>query len=130
MMKYIKCKFSVWESFEVQTIITGFRIKKDQYELFENGLLVINRGYAWDGATGAFDTEDIIKASCVHDVFCELINEGLLPEYIQALADEEFRRIEKQQKMSWPRRMWTYVAVRIYQINKEPGFQRKVYEVP
>lgn len=129
-MEYIKCKYSVWKTFEIQTNVKGFHIKTDQYELFENGLLRIERGYAWDGATGAFDTKSIIKASCGHDIFCEMINNGLLPRYVQALADEEFLRISKKQKMSWPRRMWTYGVVRFYQINKKPGFQRKIYMVP
>lgn len=128
-MKYIECKFSVWEKLEVQTIITGYHVKSDQVELFESGLLVVEKGYAWDGATGAVDSKSIIFASCIHDILCGFINSGLLPVFVQALADEQFRLIEQQGKMPWIRRMWTYLGVRTYQINKKPGLQREILEV-
>ena len=127
-MKYVKSKFTVWEALEIQTVITGFHIKTRWYELFFDGRLCVSAGYPWDGATGAFDTKDIILASCIHDILCELLNAGKLPQYVQALADEQFRLIEKNKKMWWPRRMWTYMAVRFYQINKKTKPKRKVYE--
>jgi hypothetical protein len=107
-------------------------------------------GYTWDGATGAIDTHSIIKASCVHDIFCELINARLLPVRFQKIADillvEKMRcywEYLREYGTFWQRlkeyllrplvelRMrWIYRAVRIYQDNKRNAPQRKILEVP
>lgn len=128
-MKYIKCKYSVREDFEIQTIIQGFRISTYWYNLFEDGRLLIRRGYPWDGASGWFDSKEIIKASCAHDIFCEMINQELLPSFVQALADENFRMIEKRQNMPKWEQVATYLAVRYHQITKRDKPQEEIFEV-
>jgi hypothetical protein len=128
-MKYVKSKFTLWQDETFDTIVKGFTVETDWCTLEPDGTLLIRAGYPWDGATGAFDTRDIIEASLVHDVFCEMINDDLLPSWIQALADEEFRMIGQSKKMPWIRRMWTYFAVRFYQINKRRRAVVKVYTV-
>ena len=40
--------------------------------------LTIKKGYAWDGATGVPDVKSIIKPSCIHDCFFQMMREGLL----------------------------------------------------
>ena len=129
-MKYVESCYNVWEPFEVPTVVHGFAVKTDFYELHLDGRLRIEMGYPWDGPTGALNTEDFVKASCIHDIFCEMINAGQLPAYIQALADEEMRRIEKEQEMPKWRRMYTYFFVRFYQINKRDQPGREILEVP
>ena len=129
-MRYVKSKFTVWEDCEYQTIVRDFRVSTRWYELYEDGRLFVRAGFPWDGATGAFDTDDILNASLVHDIICELVNEGLLPDWVQALGDEEFRRIAKKDSMPWAGQMWTYFVVRFYQINKRSGYRRPIYEVP
>jgi hypothetical protein len=129
-MKVVKSKFTLWEDETIRTIVTGYRISSRWYELYEDGQLFIRAGFPWDGATGAFDTRSIIGPSAVHDIFCELINAGLLPRHMQALVDEQFRLHEALEKMGWLRRMWTYFAVRVYQINKKQQARpREVFEV-
>jgi hypothetical protein len=129
-MKVVRSKFTLWEDETIQTIVTGYRISSRWYELYEDGRLFIRAGFSWDGATGAFDTDDIIGPSGVHDIFCELINAGLLPRFVQALADEQFRLDEGREKMPWYRRMLTYFAVRGYQVNKKQQARpREVFEV-
>lgn len=118
-MEYVKCKFSVKETFYIDTIVKGFEVEEYFYYLTKDGRLMINRGYPWDGASGAFDTENIIKASCIHDIFCEMINAEQLPQWVQALADEEFRRIELAEGMGTFRRVYTYLAVRVFQLRKQ-----------
>lgn len=44
-----------------------------------NGVLSINRGYAWDGASGpTFNTKSSMRPSLVHDCFCQFMKEGKL----------------------------------------------------
>lgn len=128
-MKYIKCKYVLWEDdFVEQTVITGYFVKNRFYTLFEDGRLAFRFGFPWDGATFCPDYKKIIKPSMVHDAFCEMVNAGQLPPHVQALADEEFRLSEKDEKMHWFRRMFTYMFVRFYQINKKLGWKRKIHD--
>ena len=128
-MKYIKTKYCIVEDFKVQTIVKNYYVDQEFYTLERNGELEVRKGFCWDGASGAFDTKDFMVPSLVHDIFCVLVNRGILPPYAQALADEQLRLLEIESKMPWIRRMWTYIAVRLYQINKRPGSRAKVYEV-
>lgn len=130
-MKYIKIgsAFQVFETFAHESIIKGFDIQCDQYTLNIDGLLTIKKYYTWDGPTGAFNTKSFVKGSCIHDVFCDLINAGLLPESVQCQADEEMLKINRRQQMWWPRRAWTYMAVRLHMITKNRRHTPKVYEV-
>ena len=43
------------------------------------GDLTVVRGYAWDGATGAPDSDEIMEASLVHDAGFQLLRERKLP---------------------------------------------------
>lgn len=126
---YVKAKGVVWKDVVFQTPITGFEVQTRWVTLTMDGKLHIRAGYPWDFATGAFDTEDIIKASLPHDVFCEFINEGLLPKWLQPKVDKYFQDIEKLENMPWIRRVWTYTFVRLYQTLKKKAHIRKVYKV-
>ena len=76
-------------------------------------ILVIHKGFKWDGASGpTFDTENSMRATLVHDALYRAIAKGHLPESCRAFADREFRRILKQDKMSWLRRWLWWAAVR------------------
>ena len=128
-MKYVKCKYALWETTIYKTIITGYIIDEKFYSLDLNGNLTIYAGYAWDGATGAIDTDDFIVASLVHDIFCELINAGILPPEEQARADEQMRIIQKRYEMHSWRRFYTYMMVRTYQLAKRRKQPKKIYEI-
>jgi len=158
-MKYIKigASFQVAENFAEQTQIFGIRIDSDFYKLTKDGILLVRKGYTWDGASGAVDTKSILKASCIHDILCELINAGKLAKSYQRTADKHlveiigkyWKWIKANGKWSWKdgqwiekikahllspfttlRRKYIYRAVRIYQANKLTAPQIKVLEVP
>lgn len=61
------------------TPIKGFRVIFDWYELWPNGLLIVKKGYAWDGMTGWIDTPSNRVYSLVHDVFCQMMRNQQLP---------------------------------------------------
>lgn len=46
--------------------------------------------YAWDGATGAINTKDLIVPSIIHDIGCQAINNGLLPRTLRKPFDKEY----------------------------------------
>lgn len=149
-MKYIKIgsAYQLTENLIVQTSVYGYLIEDGFFTLKLDGILSIKRGYTWDGASGAIDTKSILRASLVHDIFCDLINKGRLPKAIQKLVDRELVKIieeywawirkngTRQQKVReyllrpfiWFRKKYVYRAVRIYQENKKKPFIRKEYE--
>ena len=63
--------------------------------LSTTGELTIKAGYGWDGATGAIDTESIMRASLVHDALYELLRHDLLlpKDNYRLLADNLLWRI-------------------------------------
>ena len=49
------------------------------YALTASGVLLVKKGYAWDGASGpTFDTKSSMRPSLIHDVFCQMMREGQL----------------------------------------------------
>lgn len=130
-MEYVKSNYTLWKDTVRQTIIKGYHIEKRWYSLHEDGKLYIKAGYPWDGPTGGINTDNFVLPSLDHDILTELVNLGLLPPECQALADEQLIiTAETQEKpMLWPRRMWVYAAVRLFQINKKERYVREVLEV-
>ena len=131
-MKYTKLgwgAYQVAEDFIVQTNIKGYSVHTDLYTLAKDGKLYVSKYYAWDGPTGALNTRSFVKGSCIHDIFCEMINNAKLLKSLQCMADEEMLIINRRQKMWWPRRLWTYGAVRFHMIKKTKPVVKKVYEV-
>ena len=63
------------------------------FSLGVDGVLAIHAGYAWDGATGARDAPEIMRASLVHDVLYQAMRLGLLDQAYRMKADEELRKI-------------------------------------
>lgn len=80
--------------------------------LNEDGLVTINDGYAWDGASGAIDTKSIMRASLVHDALYQMIREGL--PIVRKEADKELYRICRESGMWWIRAQYIYWAVRLF----------------
>ena len=95
--------------------LTSVRPKKDIitpfYEIYTNGLVVSKIGYAFDFATGAFDTDTIKKAALVHDIICQAIIDGLLDPDQKRACDNEFKIICKESGMCRFRVWYTYRAV-------------------
>ena len=83
------------------------------YRLNRNGLLLIKKGFVWDGPSGpTYDSPDSMRASLVHDVFYDMIRKGRLPKGARKLADQELRRIAIADGMwHWRANLW-YQMVR------------------
>ena len=109
---------SVWRTTAEYAIMTDctprLAIIDDMYSLAPDGLLIIRKGYAWDGATCAIDTKDFMRGSCVHDAICQMVETGKLDHSNRKKADILLGRIIKEDGMPFFRRWWAYAAVRLY----------------
>lgn len=80
-----------------------------------NGLLLIRKGYAWDGPSGpAIDTRSFMRGSLVHDALYQLMRLGRLDRHRwRKEADRELRRICREDGMNAARAAWVYAGVRM-----------------
>ena len=91
-------------------------IRTDFVVLLSNGYFVINKGFAWDGASGpAIDTANFMRGSMVHDSLYALMRAGLLdPAVFKDQADQLLREICIEDGMSTARAWWVYAAVKSF----------------
>ena len=126
-------KYQLEELYACETPITGSLIEDDLFTLYESGLLVIRKGFAWDGASGpTFDTKSSMRASLVHDVFCVCMRDGRLSyEKWQDTVNEFFRQQCIEDGMwHWRAGLW-HAAVELADAgNPEQGRDRVVLTAP
>ena len=122
---------------EERTYETGWRLpggrsvqtEMGYVHLTGDGLLTIQRGYAWDGASGpTFDTPSTMMASLVHDALYQLLRERQLPPAWRGKADACLERIMlADYKGSWPKwhafrvACWGWALKRFAGYAAEPG---------
>lgn len=74
------------------TILTPIKPEKsinyDFYSLQKNGLLILEKGYSWNGANVIIDWPDVMTASAIHDAFCQMVNDHDLPNSDRWKADD------------------------------------------
>jgi hypothetical protein len=75
------------------TLVIAIRPQKpivtDWIMLSPNGLLIIRKGYAWDGASGpTIDTKSTMRGSLVHDALYQLMRMEMIPEACRIYADQ------------------------------------------
>ena len=80
-----------------------------------DGVLTCCRGYAWDGASGpAWDTDNFMVPSLVHDALYQLMRLGVIPHRSRKLADALLYSMCLERNM-WRIRAWYVLnAVRIF----------------
>ena len=107
-------KYQLVKNYEIDTMIfPGRDIETYYINLNMMGTLTIKSGYAWDGPSGpAIDTLNFMRGSLVHDALYQLMREGILNANWRKRADEELRRICREDGMSWIRAWWIYYGVR------------------
>ena len=121
-------KAQLYRTYVIQTCIAPEEpIVTDFYAIEPCGLMTIHKGYCWDFATGALDTQTIIRASLIHDVGCQAIVDGLLDIKHKPQVDNEFNRICAKDGMGWFRRWYTFMAVSRFSCKGKP---KKVKSAP
>ena len=86
-------KYQLTEIAFFKTKILGYVIHTDFISLGPNGLLLIKKGYAWDGPSGpTIDTPDSMRASLAHDACYQLMRMELIPITWRRAIDKELKR--------------------------------------
>jgi hypothetical protein len=110
-------KYQLAESYSVMTAIRDLDAAKIDHgfiSLTPSGVLTIKKGYAWDGPSGpTIDTKNFMRGSLIHDALYQLMRERLLDVGWRETADNELRRICREDGMSWVRAWWVYKGVRL-----------------
>ena len=75
-------KYQLVEEYQVKvSVAPADNIKTDFIELSTEGMLVIKKGYAWDGPSGpTIDTLNFMHGSLVHDVLYQLLRNKLIEQ--------------------------------------------------
>ncbi len=110
-----KYGYELIEAYKVQTgICLPYDVTNVWVTLKASGELLIADKYNYDGATGAFDTNTIMRGALVHDSLYQLLQEGLLPWSYRKQIDKLFVKICREDGMSWFRAKYVYYAVRAF----------------
>jgi len=97
----------------INDMLPAVMITTQYITLYANGRLVINKGYAWDGASGpVINTKSVARASLVHDALYQLIRTGVLKKEDRSTADKIFRQICIEDGMGPIRAWYMYHALR------------------
>jgi hypothetical protein len=77
----MKYKYVLEQDYTYQSDIIGKRFTgvdggRIWLEIYENGTIVVSKGYAWDGTTLSPDFKSTYYASLLHDALYQFLNRG------------------------------------------------------
>lgn len=125
MIKYLSgYEYQLVADYQIQTpIFPPAGIQTSHVWLWEDGMLAIKEGYAWDGPSGpAFHTRDFMRGSLVHDALYQLMRDGHLDIRIwKEHADRLLQQICVEDGMFRARAWWVYQAVRHFGASSASG---------
>lgn len=118
--------------YSVPTKILGQRIDTEYINLQPDGILTVDAGYCWDGASGpAVDSKTIMRGSLIHDALYQLLRMELLLEKFRQASDRELYRACREDGMNWIRANYIYYAVRWFgRSSAAIGSRRVIEEAP
>ena len=107
-------KYQVVEDYTCNIELYTTKVIKSEFaELSPPGVLLIKKGYAFDGPSGiAIDTKKAMRGALIHDVLYQMMREGLIPQTARKQADLELRKACIEDGMIGIRVWWIYRAVR------------------
>ena len=126
-------KYQLVEEHRVKvSIIPKNNIKTDFIELDTEGMLTIKKGYAWDGPSGpTIDTPSFMRGSLVHDALYQLLRSEDIGQEWRDEADEELRRICREDGMSRIYSNWVHWAVKKFgKMAADPASRKKIHKAP
>lgn len=125
-------KYQLDRRLVVFTNIFGYTAKTEFIELFSNGFMIIEKHYAWDGASGpTIDTLSSMRCSAGHDALFQLCRLGYLPKELQYKFDEYLERVGIEDGM-WHVRahIWEKMLNKFGRVNLNPSSERPVLVAP
>jgi hypothetical protein len=126
-------KYQLTTSYQVHVSIYPEKpIDTDYIKLSMNGILIIAKGYAWDGPSGpAIDTKNFMRGSLVHDALYQLMRLEHLDRDYRQLADRILQRLCKEDGMSSIRAWIVYQSVRLFgDPSADPANKKPVINAP
>ena len=136
-----KYKYQLDEEYQVKvSVIPKEDVGTKHYiELNTEGMLVIKKGYAWDGPSGpTWDTPSFMRGSLVHDALYQILRNNFLEQKWEKWrkearkeADKELRRICREDGMSRIRAWYVYQAVSRWGGRAaDPESRKKIHVAP
>lgn len=123
-------KYQLYEPYVLS--VPGVPDATEAFLTVADGLLLIERGYAWDGPSGpTYDCPCAMRGSLVHDALYQLMRVGAVPESFRKYADELLYTMCIEDGMWKIRAKIWWAAVRLaggLQVKK--GADRRVLEAP
>lgn len=108
-------KYQVFKEYNTNIPIRPNKeIKTDYINLSSEGIIVIKKGYAWDGPSGpTIDTLNFMRGSLIHDALYQLMRHDELDRIeFKDPADRLLQRMCKQDGMSSLRAWIVYQALK------------------
>ena len=132
MIAYTKgYKYQLAEPYKAKTGITGFSASAKWIELYEDGTLLLDTGFAWDGSSGpTWDNNKDKQPSAEHDAFCRLIRFGLLPESLKDAVDQRYHDKCIEDGMWKIKAGWRLKALQKVSSYIKPSSRKKIYYAP
>ena len=136
-MKYrkgYKYQLAEDESFEYTGILPGEDIVTEFISLFQDpiGLLIVRRGYAWDGPSGpTWDRKENMRGSLAHDALYQLIRQKQIGPHWRLKADAYMAKccIEDGMMEFWAN-LYRRELGKFAGFAADPKNAKKIYEVP
>lgn len=114
---------------------TGWKLdstlQTDYVSIGTEGVLVIRKGYAWDGPSGpTLDTKTFMRGSLIHDALYQMIKTFSLGEDYRKSADEILHKVCREDGMGWFRAWYVKRAVRNFGALYSASNEEKILEAP
>ena len=108
-------KYKLKTEQSAMTDITGLEINNNFFILDTNGILVVRRGYCWNGSSGpTWDTPSTMRASLFHDALYQMMREKLISLDWRYISDKLYYKMCIDDGM-WRWRAWLhYKALRAF----------------
>lgn len=93
------------------------KIVTEDVILTEEGVLLINEGFGYDGPSGlTIDDKSNLRGAAVHDALCRLMRLRLLSTRWRKAADKELKRImiATTRNRGWFGRTWGWIRAQYY----------------
>jgi len=105
--------YQLKQDYLIDTELRPYKVSGNYFvSLYPTGCLEIKKGYAWDGATCAIDTNNFMRGSLVHDAMYQLIRDGAIDKKHREYADKLLHKILLEDGMSKFRAGYVYLAVK------------------
>ena len=134
-MKYIKgykCQLSGDVFVHIPTLKPYIGISTKYLAVLPGSILLLRRGYAWDGASGpTWDSKSSMRGSLVHDALYQLMRHDLISRDFRKVADKLFYEICIQDGMwRWRAKVWLWALRKFAGSLVLPGSRKQEQYAP